>query len=422
VVEVVVGAVKSGGRYARAELVIKAGGRQAKFSVEMSYTVKIQFNSSNREAAEEAAAVLREAGVEAELKNYWDKSVNREKWYIKASIDKLAAARKELREAIAQVVRQAEEAGLLSREKAQSWLQKLLRMRFSALLDSRGALRVMYKSTSPLAVEYAAERLQRLGLRPGVHYRAKKPQGGGRGWVTITPEGLRHLAYLAAQAQDEQIRAETTQLLQQVKEAAEGEARRRLEEEIEAGRSRGAAKLTGLKIGDVAIHEAKAWIEKEQLRIWIRAEVGGAPLQKTITFTRGARGEVRGYTYAHADAPGGRAADAHRTKTLIIALTGHEPTVVERRDGAIMLKLTRRHLEALMKYAEIHQEAERWLQKTKKEPSHLLNTSNPTSRRGSATAVSRRRASGRRKPSWGSSPDPAASRPLRLPRWDPRRV
>jgi hypothetical protein len=368
VVEVVVGVAKSGGRYARAELVIKAGGRQAKFSVELGDALKIQFNSSNREAAEEAAQLLRQAGVEVELKSYWDKSVNREKWYVKASIDKLAAARKELREALAQVVRQAEEAGLLSREKAQSWLQKLLRMRFSALLDSRGALRVMYKSTSPLAVEYAAERLQRLGLRPGVHYRAKKPQGGRRGWVAITPEGLRHLPYLAAQAQDEQIRAEAIQLLQQVKEAAEGETRRRLEEEIEASRSRGAAKLTGFKTGDVTIHEARAWIEKEQLRIWIRAEVAGVPLQKTITFTRGARGEVRGYAYVHADAPGGRAADAHRTKTLIIALTGHEPTVVERRDGAIMLKLTRRHLEALMKYAEIHQEAERWLQKTKKEP------------------------------------------------------
>jgi hypothetical protein len=149
VVEVVVGAVKSGGRYARAELVIKAGGRQAKFSVEMSYTVKIQFNSSNREAAEEAAQLLRQAGVDVELKSYWDKSVNREKWYVKASIDKLAVARRQLREALAQVVRQAEEAGLLSREKAQSWLQKLLKLRFSALLDSRGALRVMYKSTSP---------------------------------------------------------------------------------------------------------------------------------------------------------------------------------------------------------------------------------------------------------------------------------
>jgi len=362
-----VGVVKSGGRYARAELVIKAGGRQAKFSVELGDALKIQFNSSNREAAEEAAQLLRQAGVEAELKNYWDKSVNREKWYVKASIDKLAAARKELREAIAQAIREAEKKGLVDSEKADAWLEKLLRMRFSALLDSRGALRVMYKSTSPLAVEYAAERLERLGLRPGVHYRAKKPQGGGRGWVAITPEGLRRLAHLAAQAQDEQIRAEATQLLQQVKEATEGEARRRLEEEIEAGRGRGAAKLAGLKTGDATIHEARAWIEKEQLRIWIRAEVGGAPLQKTITFTRGARGEVRGYTYAHADAPGGRAADAHRTKTLIIAVTSHEPTIVERRDGAIMLKLTRRHLEALMKYAEIHQEAERWLQKTKEE-------------------------------------------------------
>jgi len=48
---------------------------------------------------------------------------------------------------------------------------------------------------------------------------------------------------------------------------------------------------------------------------------------------------------------------------LIKALTGHEPTLVKRRDGAVVLKLTRRHLENLMKYAEIHQEAEKWLQK-----------------------------------------------------------
>jgi len=180
-------------------------------------------------------------------------------------------------------------------------------------------------------------------------------------WVAITPRGPQtpRLPRRPSPRRADPHRGNPT---------AKGEARRRLEEEIEAGRSRGAAKLTGLKIGDIAIHEARAWIEREQLRIWIRAEVGGAPLQKTITFTRGARGEVRGYAYAHADAPGGRAADAHRTKTLIIAITGHEPTVVERRDGAIMLKLTRRHLEALMKYAEIHQEAERWLQKTKKEP------------------------------------------------------
>ena len=209
----------------------------------------------------------------------------------------------------------------------------------------------MYKSTSPSPWNTQLNAYRGSASDPAYTTEPRSPQGGGRGWVAITPEGLRRLAYLAAQAQDEQVRAEATQLLQQVKEAAEGEARRRLEEEIEASRSRGAAKLTGFKTGDVAIHEAKAWIEKEQLRIWIRAEVGGAPLQKTITFTRGARGEVRGYAYAHADAPGGRAADAHRTKTLIIALTGHEPTVVKRQDGAIMLKLTRCHLEALMKYA-----------------------------------------------------------------------
>jgi hypothetical protein len=393
VVEVVVGVVKSGGRYARAELVIKAGGRQAKFSVELSYTVKIQFNSSNREAAEEAAAVLKEAGVEAELKNYWDKSVNREKWYIKASIDKLAAARKELREAIAQVVRQAEEAGLLSREKAQSWLQKLLRMRFSALLDSRGALRVMYKSTSPLAVEYAAERLQRLGLRPGVHYRAKKPQGGRRGWVAITPEGLRHLAYLAAQAQDEQIRTEATQLLQQVKEAAEGETRRRLEEEIEAGRSRGAAKLTGLKIGDVAIHEARAWIEKEQLRIWIRAEVRrrAAPEDNHLHPRRQRRSQRlrlrprRRARRTRRRRPQGEDPDNSR----------HRPRAHGRREAR-----RRHHAEAHTTPPRSPHEIRRntpgsreVATKNKEGTPHLLNTSNPTSRRGSATAVRRRTAS-----------------------------
>ena len=82
---------------------------------------------------------------------------------------------------------------------------------------------------------YAARRLEDLGLKPGIHYRAKKPEGG-KGWVAITPEGLRRLAHPAARAQDEHICREA--LLQQIKEAAEGGVRRRLEEEVEAAARR----------------------------------------------------------------------------------------------------------------------------------------------------------------------------------------
>ena len=179
-VEAAAGALKSGGRYPRAELTVKAGGQQTKYSVELGDTLKIQFNSSSREAAEEAARLLRLAGVEAEARSRWDNSVNREKWYVKVSIDKLATARRELREALAQLVQRAEEAGLLSREKAQNWLQKLLRISFSALLDSRGALRVMYKSTSPLAVEHAARRLE--SPDPAYTTEPKNPRAEKAGW------------------------------------------------------------------------------------------------------------------------------------------------------------------------------------------------------------------------------------------------
>ena len=224
--------MKSGGRYPRAELTVKAGGQQTKYSVELGGAVKIQFNSSSREAAEEATRLLRLAGVEAEARSRWDNSVNRERRYVKASIDKLATARRELREALAQAV-QGRGGGAPQPRKspaAEATQDKLL-----GAAGLRRRLEGGVQSTSPLAVEHAARRLEDLGLKPGIHYRAKKPEGG-KGWVAITPEGLRRLAHPAARAQDEHICREA--LLQQIKEAAEGGVRRRLEEEVEAAARR----------------------------------------------------------------------------------------------------------------------------------------------------------------------------------------
>jgi len=92
-------------------------------------------------------------------------------------------------------------------------------------------LRVAYNPQAPSP--YAARRLE--SPDPAYTTEPKKPEGG-KGWVAITPEGLRRLAHPAARAQDEHICREA--LLQQIKEAAEGGVRRRLEEEVEAAARR----------------------------------------------------------------------------------------------------------------------------------------------------------------------------------------
>ena len=126
--------------------------------------------------------------------------------------------------------------------------------------------------------------------------------------------------------------------------------------------------------GGEAVEEDRSG--KPLLRIKITAEVGRVKgehivdrvvREYTITFGRyGDDNETRGFAYAWADAPGGREADAERLAAVIEALTGVKPKVYRRSDGDIEIICGRTHLEGFMRYTELVDAIEKWLEETRR--------------------------------------------------------
>ncbi len=69
--------------------------------------ILLRFRSTDRNRAELAARLLRRAGIDVEV----EKEDGRDVWHVYAYTDKLAAGRKELRDALAEIVRRAVENG-----------------------------------------------------------------------------------------------------------------------------------------------------------------------------------------------------------------------------------------------------------------------------------------------------------------------
>jgi hypothetical protein len=114
---------------------------------------------------------------------------------------------------------------------------------------------------------------------------------------------------------------------------------------------------------------------KKLLRIKITAEVSRVEgehaivdhveREYTITYSRYGEGNAAlGCAYARTGAPGGREADAERFSALVKALTGREPWVYQRSDGKIDVVCGREHLDGFMRYAELADAIEKWLEET----------------------------------------------------------
>ncbi len=105
-----------------ADLIISEGSAAVKCNVYLREdAVVLDFQSTDRSRVELAARLLRLAGVNAEVKKVDGKDV----WYIKASTNRLAAGREELRKALAEIVREAVARGWVDADKAERWLEKL---------------------------------------------------------------------------------------------------------------------------------------------------------------------------------------------------------------------------------------------------------------------------------------------------------
>jgi hypothetical protein len=369
-----------------ADLTISVGGATVKYNVYLSNKVKLQFQSSDRSRVELAARLLKLARVGSDVKKMDGK---RGIWRVEVSTNMLAAGRRELRNAIADIVRKAVENGWVDTNRAESWLEKLEEGRvlmegwpkYYVGLARSGALVVKFGSTRRDRIERERQRIREMGLEEGRHFTVKMPEGGGKGYVSILKEGLAYAAWLKVYGSGRQreLAAEfVNYILQRAKEGGE-EVYEKVREIIEEGKARGALKLEGFE-KEVEVNGRKHVVKviggsaelkesesgKLLLRIRITAEVDGVRRDYIITFGRyGETNAAEGRAYASANAPGGREADAERFSALIKALTGKEPRVYRMKDGKIMIECNREHLEGFASYAELADAIKKWLRETR---------------------------------------------------------
>ncbi len=378
-----------------ADLTISEGDAAVKYNVYLRRDeIVLQFQSSDRSRVEHAARLLRLAGVTAEVR----KEGGRDVWYVRATTDKLAAGREELRKALAEIVREAIARGWVEAGKAEGWLEKLEggRMlmegwpKYYVGLSGGGALEVKYQSTNPDSIAREAQRLRAMGLKEGKHFTVKMPEGEKAGHVSILREGLERAAWLSVNGTEGQrdLAARFVEYILQRAEEAGEEVSEKAKKIIEEGKTRGSLKLEGFEkkvevngktyvvkvIGGEAVEEDRDG--RKLLRIRITAEVGRVKgehtivdrvvREYTITFGRYGRNAALGFAVPRADVPGGREADAERFAAVIEALTGVKPRIRRRSDGRIELVCGREHLDGFARFAELTDAIERWLEETRR--------------------------------------------------------
>ncbi|MFZ8809294.1 MAG: hypothetical protein ACO2PN_14470 [Pyrobaculum sp.] len=101
---------------------------------------------------------------------------------------------------------------------------------------------------------------------------------------------------------------------------------------------------------------------KKLFRIKITAEVDRIESDYTITYSRHGDNRTVGHAVARVNAPGGREADAERFAAVVKAITGREPKVYRMKNGRMKIECYEGHLEGFMRYAELADVIERWLE------------------------------------------------------------
>jgi hypothetical protein len=365
------------------DLTISVGDVKIKYNVYLRRDkIELEFQSTERGRVELAARLLKLAGVGAEVMKKGSMDI----WRVVATTGMLIAGREELRNAIAEIVKEAITRGWVDEKKAGDWLKELERgrvlkegwPRYEMELARSGALRVRFRSPNPDSIVREAQRLREMGLEEGVHFSAKMPEGGGKGYVSILREGLAYAAWLSVYGSGRQ-RELAAELISYILERAEEEGKevyKKARKIVDEGKARGSLTLKGFEkevevdgrrhmvkvIGGEAVKEKQNG--KTLLRIRITAEVDGVRSEYRITYSRRGDNAAVGFAVARADVPGGREADAERFSALIKALTGREPRVYRRSDGMILIECYGGHLEGFKRFAELAEAVKGWLEET----------------------------------------------------------
>ena len=234
-------------------LAISVGGVEVEYNVYLSKKViELWFYSTNWSRVELAARLLKLVGVNAEVKKVGDRG----EWRVEATTDMLAAGRKELRNALAEIVKATRSNGGVDAGKAKRWLKKLERGRvlkegwpkyLVRLVE--GALVVRFASPNSDSIQRETQRLREIGLEEGKHFTVKMPGEGRDGYVYIRREGLAHAAFLSVYGKNEQQRRLAADFVERILQRAEEEGKevyKKASKIIEEGMSRGLSNAEGL--------------------------------------------------------------------------------------------------------------------------------------------------------------------------------
>ena len=168
----------------------------------------------------------------------------------------LAAGREELRDAIAELIREAIARGDAGR--SEGWLKELERGRvlkegwpkYYVALTRSGALDVRFGSIRRDRIRREAQRLENMGLEEGEHFTVKMPEGGKAGYVSVLKEGLAYAAWLSENGKDEQQRRLAAKFVERILQRAKDggdDVYKKAEEIVKEGKARGSLTLKGFE-------------------------------------------------------------------------------------------------------------------------------------------------------------------------------
>ncbi|MEM0484932.1 MAG: PaRep2b protein, partial [Pyrobaculum sp.] len=313
------------------------------------------FFNGAREKAERLASILNALGANAEAKEHGGS------WYVQLTTDSITAIRRvEWLEAVRALVEELYRRGLINEEKRDRLLAEInagpntieiagveLNVRQATVGKSKW-LEITYHPRSANAFNTAVKTLRSAGFEEGVHFTAKKPEGGIQGHVYIKlPAGLWRLVELSRQGVDWADKA-----LRRLEEMARARGfSDLLEEYLRPAREAETVDLRGLVVEDaekgvkVVIKDVRVMREGGRPRVVVEYEVNG--VTKSFYFTWGVR--KGGIVNA------GVRLDEEKAAVLA-ALTGDK--TIRGKRGA--MRLYAKHLFALARLKGVGWELLRW--------------------------------------------------------------
>ena len=302
-----------------------------------------------RERAERLAAILNALGADVEAKE------SSGKWYVELTTGSIAAIRRsEWLNAVRALVEELYKSGRITKEQKERLLREIEAgpnvvevsgVEMSVNLQEKAvktgiskSLMVSYEPRSPDAFDAAVKALREAGFEEGVHFTAKAPEGGEKGYIRLrVPAGLWKL---------EELRQQGVEWAKKALDRLEDIARARsfydlLEEYLRPAKEAETVDPRGMVAEDkergirAVIKDVKLEWEDDRPRITIEYEAGGEKKSLYFTWGVGNKGDVLAGVRLNEE-----------RSAVLAALTGDEK--LKGRKGS--KNLFAKHLFALAKY------------------------------------------------------------------------